>query len=82
MNFRLNRGYPLVETKFKLPATLIKEYRIEGISENGDTVSFSVTNNHQRFVLHDVDWKVKKVRFVPISTNGCEDFRLFGFEVR
>lgn len=74
--------YPLVETKFKLPATLIKEYRIEGISENGDTVSFSVTNNHQRFVLHDVDWKVKKVRFVPISTNGCEDFRLFGFEVR
>lgn len=73
--------YPLVETKFKLPATLIKEYSIYGVSENGDTVSLSVTNNHQRFVLHDVDWKVKKVRFVPISTNGCEDFRLFGFEV-
>lgn len=28
-------SYPLVQTKFKLPETLIKEYKIEIISENG-----------------------------------------------
>ncbi len=75
-------NYPLKQTKFKLPNTLIKEYRAEGINESGETCSITVNNNHQRFVVHKVDWNVKKVRFIPIATNGCDEFRVFDFEVK
>lgn len=74
-------NYPLVQTKFKLPETLIKEYKIQGFSENGELKEIHITDNHQRFVKHNVDWCVKKIRFVPISTHGAESFRLFDFEV-
>ena len=84
----LNRKYhnmpcniPLVQNKFKLPKTLICEYKIEGISENGDTFEVYVNDNHQRFVKHSVDWCVKTVRFIPIATLGAEQFRLFDFEI-
>ena len=75
-------NYPLVQTKFKLPATLIKEYRIEGESSVGERFEICVSDNHQRFVRHAVNWHVQKIRFVPISTHGCESFRLFDFEIR
>ena len=75
-------NYPLVQTKFKLPQTLIKEYKIQGIAENGDIKEIHVTDNHQRFVKHSVDWCVKTIRFVPISTFGSEQFRLFDFEIK
>ena len=75
-------NYPLVQTKFKLPETLIREYKIEGISENGQTHEIYITDNHQRFVTHNVDWCVKTLRFVPIATFGAEQFRLFSFEMQ
>lgn len=74
-------NYPLVETKFKLPSTLIKKYQIIGEKENGETVELTVQNNHSRFVCHHVDWCVKTISFVPLETNGSRDFRLFDFEV-
>ena len=74
-------NYPLVQKKFKLPKTLVKQYRIEGIASDGTTFSLSVENNHQRFVKHSVDWMVSSVRLVPLSTHGCEEFRVFAFEV-
>ncbi len=73
-------NYPLVETRFKLPATLIREYRIEGISEDGTTHTLHITDNHLRFVRHPVDWKVKTLRFIPLSTHGSDTFRVFDFE--
>ena len=75
-------NYPLVQTKFKLPKTLIKAYRIEGEGENGQQFSIVVEDNHQRFVKHAVDWKVKSLRFVPLSTHGHGAFHLFDFEVK
>lgn len=85
----LNRDYhnmpcndPLVQTRFKLPETLIREYKIEGISNNGEVQEIYVKDNHQRFVKHNVDWNVKTVRFVPITTYGAEQFRLFSFEIK
>ena len=74
-------NYPLIQTKFKLPHTLIKEYRIEGIGQNGEVYFLHVTDNHQRMVRHAVDWQVTQIRFIPISTRGCEEFRLFDFEI-
>ena len=74
-------NYPLIQPKFKLPQTLIKEYRIEGADSQGRLYTFTVKNNHQRLVKHTVNWNVKQIRFIPVSTHGCEDFRLFGFEI-
>jgi len=75
-------NYPLVQTKFKLPKTLLRAYRLEGIDESGKKHEICVENNHQRFVKHRVDWRVKTVRLVPLSTNGAEEFRVFDFEVK
>ncbi|MBE6647703.1 MAG: FAD-dependent oxidoreductase [Ruminococcaceae bacterium] len=75
-------NYPLVQTKFKLPSTLIKEYKIEGENSAGDKLELSVCDNYQRFVRHRIDWKVKKISFIPISTHGCDDFRVFDFEIK
>lgn len=74
-------NYPLVQPKFKLPQTLIKEYKIEGISENGEIKQLHILDNHQRFVIQNVDWNVKTIRFIPISTHGSGVFRLFAFEL-
>ncbi len=74
--------YPLHETRFKLPKALIKEYKIEFENEKGELSVLHVTDNHQRFVKHRVNENAKYVRFVPVSTNGSEDFRLFSFEIR
>ena len=68
-------------TCFKLPKTLIREYRIEGVSEDGTTHTLHVTDNRQRFLRHSVDWRVKRVTLVPIATHGCDSFRLFDFEL-
>ena len=75
-------NYPLVQTKFKLPETLIKEYRIEAERSDGERFFICVSNNHQRFVRHSVNWNVEKVRFIPIATYGSETFRLFDFEIK
>ncbi len=74
-------NYPLAEKRFKLPKTIIKEYRVEGICEDGTAVGLTVSDNHLRFVKHTVDWKVKTLRFIPLATTGCEEYRLFGFEI-
>ncbi len=74
-------NFPLVQNKFKLPDTLIREYSVIGISENGERSEITVNNNHQRFVKHRVDWNVSEIRFVPKSTHGAEEFRLFAFEI-
>ena len=75
-------SYPLVQTRYRVPDTLIDAYRIEGESESGERFFLEVNENHQRFVTHRVDWRVRAVRFVPLTTHGCEQFRLFAFDVR
>ena len=76
-------NYPLVQTKFKLPKTLIRAYRIEGIDQNGTVVeSIEVNDCHQRFVRHSVNWSVREVRFIPLATHGCYAFRVFDFEIK
>ena len=84
----LNREYDnmpcsirLQETDFRLPDTLMKAYRLEGEDAAGNTVILEATDCHQRFVRHKVDWRVMKIRLVPLQTHGCPDFRVFGFEV-
>ena len=75
-------NYPLEQPKFKLPQTLIKEYKIKAWDEDGAVFAFHVTDNHQRFVRHVVDLRITRVRFTPIATHGCAEFRLFDFELK
>ncbi len=72
--------YPLKETRYKLPKTLITEFEIIITDENGNSMVMSF-NNHQRFVRIPIGKKVKSIKFVPIKTNGCEDYRIFSLEV-
>ena len=75
-------NYPLIQDKFKLPRTLIKEYILEGEDSEGNSFNIHVTDSHQRLVKHNVGKKVCRLRFIPLSTHGAKDFRLFSFEVR
>lgn len=73
--------YLLNETRFKLPDTLIKEYRLDVECADGTIDTIAVADNHQRLVYHNVGKDVRKVIFTPISTYGCSEFRLFDFEL-
>jgi hypothetical protein len=84
----LNRTYHNMPCNFKketpvslIPETLIKEYQIVGTTCRGEKMMLEVNESHQRFVTHLVEWKVKEIEFVPISTYGSEEFRVFRFEV-
>ncbi len=74
-------NFPLEQNRYHLPETLIREYSVIGVSENGEKTEITVRNNHQRYVKHNVDWNVTEIRFVPKSTHGAEEFRLFAFEI-
>jgi hypothetical protein len=52
-----------------------------GTTCRGEKMMLEVNESHQRFVTHLVEWKVKEIEFVPISTYGSEEFRVFRFEV-
>lgn len=73
--------YPLKETAYKMPETLIKSYEIAGIKTDGTVCTLKIEENHQRFVRLNVDWNVSKIRFIPKSTYGCKEFRVFSFEI-
>lgn len=73
--------YPLQETKYKVPETLIKEFDIVGTASDGTEFVLHTEENHQRFVQLSVDWEVSQISFFPKATFGSEEFRVFSFEV-
>ena len=68
--------YPLHETKYKVPETLIRSFEIDGTN-----CVLNIEENHQRFVRLPLNWNVSKITFRPKTTYGAKDFRLFSFEV-
>jgi len=75
-------NYPLVQDKFKLPATLVKEYIIEAYDKGREVCRLHVTDNHQRFVRHVLSICADRIRLIPLSSHGSEDMRVFDFEVK
>ena len=71
--------YPLGEDRFRLPETLIREYQIEMTDADGN-VTRETHENHLRFVTVDVNKTLTSIRFIPKSTWGCKDFRMFCVE--
>lgn len=74
--------YHLHETEYRVPKTLITEYKIESEDSLGNKSTVSVSDNHGRIVCHSIGKKVKKIKFVPLKTNGAPEFRLFSFELK
>ncbi len=74
--------YQLNETRYILPETLIKKYRIEGFDSKGNSFSVEVNNSHERFVKHRVGRSLRSIRFIPLETYGSDEFRVFSFEVK
>ena len=84
----LNRGYhnmpccyPLNELDYKLPDTLVKEYKIVLMHEDGGKQEIHIENNCQRFVVHNMDATIITAELIPIRTHGCSQFRVFSFEL-
>ena len=75
-------NHPLNDQRFNMPKTLIKEYILEFENNNGEIEKIEVTDNHQRFVKHKVNLKAKKVRLIPTGSYGCDEMRVFDFEIR
>lgn len=78
---RMACNYPQRGDRSMVPASLVREYRID-VSEDGQTWrSFHhEKNNYQRLVRLGAGVRVRGVRLVPLATWGDQKVRIFGFE--
>ncbi len=74
-------NYPLHETKYKLPETLIRSYTIIAETEAGDETVAEVTDNRRRLVFHPVDKTILGIRVIPKETWGCPECRIFAVDL-
>ena len=77
-NFALNRE------QLKMPAPLVRNFRIEASGANGAWKPVAtIKDNIRRMVRVPLGGKARKVRLVPESTwGGGDEVRLFAFDVR
>ena len=80
----LNRDYhnmpsyfPLKETLYRLPSTLIRAYRLIGVINGQEQILTEVSDNRQRMICHMVDKEIESIRFQPLSTWGAPVCRVF-----
>jgi hypothetical protein len=77
-------NYFLDDKPMHVPATLIRDFRIDVSIEGGDWQIFqTVTGNCQRLVTLDLTLAgtVTAVRFVPLATWGSPDCHVFSFDI-
>ena len=74
---------PIDQKDVKTPETLIKSFRLE--VPNGDDgwkAVYREDNNYQRLVRVNLNGiTASKIRLVPEETWGCEEARMFAFDV-
>lgn len=67
----------------RVPATLLRAYRVEAVTEDGETVCLcQEEENHQRLRRIPVGRRVRALRLIPLATWGAEKCRLFALDVR
>lgn len=72
----------LKEQPLTIPKTLLKAYDI--YVDNGDgkwELLWKEENNHQRMNYIAVERTLKRIKFVPIATWGCEKARVYSLEL-
>jgi hypothetical protein len=76
-------NYPLHSEPVTTPKTIIREFRIEALDENGSwLVIAEENNNYQRLVCIRKSVETTAVRFIPLKTWGSEDVHLFAWDVK
>lgn len=85
----LNRGgknmpsyYPANMPGYKVPASLVKSFRIDAEINGAWKTVFRTENNYQRLVRVAVNEIASAVRLVPETTWGAGSVTVFSFEVR
>ena len=74
-------SYPQKGGPHRLPATLLKAFRLETCDSNGHwSVAFETSRNVQRLVKVGFEKSVVGLRLVPTQTWGAAGARVFGFE--
>ena len=74
--------FRIEEPNYKVPATLLKAYRITAHTPEGTVVLAEITDNHQRLVRHSVSVTADKISLIPLETYGDEKAKLFSMDVR
>ncbi len=73
-------NYPLRETRYRLPSTLVTEFELEICDQTGHTEQKSFFN-HQRSVKIKLGKCVKSIKLIPKETNGASEYRIFGLYI-
>jgi hypothetical protein len=74
--------YPLERPQYKVPETLVKNFRIEAEIDGVFQTVANVKNNHQRLVKVDLNVTTKKVKFIPEETWGADKVHIFSITLR
>ena len=80
LNMLNNR--PLSFQNTPVPVTMLKGYRLEGVTPDRETVVlYETANNYQRLNFIDIDRPLTALSLIPLSTWGKEACHLFSFDV-
>ena len=75
-------NYPLNMEPATVPKTMLRAFRVEALGEDGAwNIIVREKNNYQRLVRLKTDIKTQAVRFIPESTWGDEQIRMFAWDV-
>jgi len=83
--YRLNlpSSYPLDRQPRPVPATMIKQFRIDAKNDDDTwTTVFREDNNYQRLVRVPVEVQTTAIRFVPEATWGADRAHVFAMDVQ
>lgn len=82
LNRNMIHNRPLAWVDSCVPKTMLKAYRLEGVTPAGETVTLYETDlNHQRLNFVELDAEVTALRLIPLATWGAEDCHIFSFDV-
>lgn len=70
-------NYPLEQPKYKLPATLVKAYRIYA---DGELIA-EENNNYQRLRYHKISATAKELKIEFTETWGSDECRIFAVDI-
>ena len=75
--------FPLVQEKYKMPASLTKSYRIEAKKPDGEWVTVAdVACNRRRCAKHEIGFDCVALRVIPTATWGADTASIFSLDVR
>ncbi|MBN1878140.1 MAG: FAD-dependent oxidoreductase [Anaerolineae bacterium] len=76
-------SYPLDMEPITTPATLVRAFRVETLTEDGEWILVTrVDNNYQRLVHLNVDVTTRALRFIPEATWDATAAHVFAWDVR